>query len=93
MFAAETVRVGTVGPGLVHRYYWAARGPWAIHLLDVDRAACWSVVALKAGGVSTLKILSPVLFTGLLISFFIFLINEIAVPKATVNSTAIMEGL
>lgn len=51
------------------------------------------IMALKAGGVSTLKILSPVLFTGLLISFVIFLIHETAAPKAAVNSTAIMEGL
>jgi hypothetical protein len=42
--------VDTIAPGLIHRSYWAARGPWAIQLLDVDRAACWSFVALKAGG-------------------------------------------
>jgi hypothetical protein len=49
-FAAESSTVDTVAVGLVHRSYWAARGPWAVHLLDVDRAACWSIVALKAGG-------------------------------------------
>jgi hypothetical protein len=42
--------VDTIAPGLVHRSYWAARGPWAIQLLEVDRAACWSFVALKAEG-------------------------------------------
>jgi len=49
-FAAESSTVDTIAPGLIHRSYWAARGPWAIQLLDVDRAACWSFVALKAGG-------------------------------------------
>jgi hypothetical protein len=50
VFAAESLSVDTIAPGLVHRSYWAARGPWAIQVLDVDRAACWSLVALKAGG-------------------------------------------
>jgi hypothetical protein len=49
-FAAESSTVDTIAPGLVHRSWWAARGPWAIQLLDVDRAACWSFVALKSGG-------------------------------------------
>src|SRR4030042_1012196 len=50
IFAAESSSVDTIAPGLVHRSYWAARGPWAIQVLDVDRAACWSIVALKANG-------------------------------------------
>ena len=50
VFAAESSTVDTIAPGLVHRSYWAARGPWAIQVLDVDLAACWSLAALKAGG-------------------------------------------
>jgi hypothetical protein len=50
VLAAESSTVDTVAPGLVHRSYWVARGPWAIQVLDADRAACWSLVALKAGG-------------------------------------------
>jgi len=50
VFVAESSTVDAIAPGLIHRSYWAARGPWAIQLLDVDRAACWSVMALKAGG-------------------------------------------
>ena len=50
VFAAESSSVDTLAPGLIHRSYWAARGPWAIQLLDVDRGACWSLVARKAGG-------------------------------------------
>jgi len=48
--AADSVRTDTIGPGLVHAYVWLARGPWAVHILDVDRSACWSAVAVKAGG-------------------------------------------
>lgn len=51
------------------------------------------IVALKASGVSAFQILSPYLFMGLLISFSILLINETVVPKSTVTSTAIFEGL
>ena len=47
--AAESVRVDTIAPGLVHYDIWSSHGPWAIQLLDADRA-CWSAVALKAGG-------------------------------------------
>ena len=50
MLAADSVRSDTIGPGLVHTYVWSARGPWAINVLDVDRSACWSVAAVKAGG-------------------------------------------
>jgi len=49
-FAAESTRIDTVAPGVLHRFLWAARGPWAIHILDVDRAACWGFAPLKAGG-------------------------------------------
>lgn len=47
--AAESLRVDTVAPGLVHTYLWSARGPWAVHVLDADLDACWSVAAVKAG--------------------------------------------
>ena len=51
------------------------------------------IVALKTGGISAFHILSRYIFIGLLISFSIFLINEIAVPQYTLTSTAIMDGL
>lgn len=50
VFASESSSVDTIAPGLIHRSYWVARGPWAIQVLDVDRTACWSLVALKAEG-------------------------------------------
>jgi len=46
---AESLRVDTIGPGLIHYDLWSSRGPWAIQILDADRS-CWSVMALKAGG-------------------------------------------
>lgn len=49
LFAAESLRVDTVAPGLVHTYLWSARGPWAVHVLDADLGACWSPAAVKAG--------------------------------------------
>lgn len=51
------------------------------------------IIALKASGVSTFQILSPYLFIGILISFSILLINETLVPRSTITSTAIFEGL
>ncbi|MBI3316328.1 MAG: LptF/LptG family permease [Candidatus Omnitrophica bacterium] len=51
------------------------------------------LIALKASGISDLQILTPYLFTGLLISFSIFLLSEKVIPSSTLTSTAIMEGL
>ena len=36
-----------LAPGVVHHTLSRSRGPWAIHVLDVDRAACWSPAVLK----------------------------------------------
>ncbi|MGE0438930.1 MAG: phosphodiester glycosidase family protein [Gemmatimonadales bacterium] len=48
-FAADSTRTTTIGPGLSLSSFWTGRGPWAIHVLAADRAACWQAVALKAG--------------------------------------------
>ena len=37
----------TIAPGALHRSFLVRRGPWAVHVLDVDRNACWSPVAIK----------------------------------------------
>lgn len=47
---AESVRSDTLGAGLILHTLQISRGPWAIHLLEADRASCWSPVAVKAGG-------------------------------------------
>ena len=40
----------TLAPGLIHHVLRFAEGPWVAHVLDVDLRACWSPVAVKAGG-------------------------------------------
>lgn len=51
------------------------------------------ITALRSSGLSSVHILFPYLFFGLILSFFIALFAEKIVPKATINSTAIMDGL
>ncbi len=51
------------------------------------------ITALRASGVSNFHILFPYVFVGLLMSVGMLLLNEIVVPKASVTSAAIMEGL
>ena len=64
-FAAESLRVDTVAPGLVHTYLWSARGPWAVHVLDADLSACWSLAAVKAGAQAVGRERTSVLLGGL----------------------------
>jgi hypothetical protein len=47
--AADSVATTRVADGVVHHRLWFARGPQAVHVLDVDRAACWTLAARKAG--------------------------------------------
>jgi hypothetical protein len=44
---ADSAVVDTIASGVLLRSYRLARGPWAIHVLDVDLSQCWSPVALK----------------------------------------------
>lgn len=44
---ADSTAVDTIAPGAVAYRFIIARGPWAIYVLDVDRAACWTPVAFK----------------------------------------------
>jgi len=48
--AADSARSDSLAPGLVHHHFRSARGPWAIDVLEADRAACWTVASVKAGG-------------------------------------------
>lgn len=47
--AADSVHAREVSLGVTHRYYWMREGPWAVHVLDIDRAHCWRLEAAKAG--------------------------------------------
>ena len=44
---AETGTTDTIADGALHRSFLVRQGPWAVHVLDIDRAACWSPVAVK----------------------------------------------
>ncbi|MEX2179230.1 MAG: phosphodiester glycosidase family protein [Gemmatimonadaceae bacterium] len=46
-FATETLLAEQVRRGVTYWYIRSASGPWAIHVLDVDRSACYSAVAVK----------------------------------------------
>jgi hypothetical protein len=48
--AADEQHIDTVAQGVLHRSYVVRRAPWAIHVLDIDRGACWRPVALKGAG-------------------------------------------
>ena len=43
----DSARAALAAPGVVHRYYWMREGPWAVQVLDIDRAACWTLEAAK----------------------------------------------
>jgi hypothetical protein len=47
-FATDTVRASQIAPGVAYQYVHSPTGPWAIHLLRVNRDACWSFRAVKA---------------------------------------------
>lgn len=49
------------------------------------------IVALRASGVSTLRIISPLLFLGILMSIAVFFVNDTVVPEASVTSRTIKE--
>ena len=34
----------TIARGALHRTFVATQGPWAVHVLDIDRSACWTPV-------------------------------------------------
>lgn len=46
-FPVDTLRTTEVAPGLRHHFVYSPQGPWAIHLLEVQRRACWSARAVK----------------------------------------------
>jgi hypothetical protein len=50
--AADSSRATVVSPGVTHRYYWMREGPWAVHVLDIDRSRCWTLGAAKGGDVA-----------------------------------------
>ncbi|MBL7070773.1 MAG: LptF/LptG family permease [Candidatus Omnitrophica bacterium] len=49
------------------------------------------IVAMQASGISLLRILTPLIASGFIISVSIFLINDRVVPQATINASTIKE--
>lgn len=47
--AADSLRVENVAPGLRHAFAWEARGPWAVHVAEVEPSACLVIEARHAG--------------------------------------------
>src|SRR5688500_17864587 len=43
----DTGTTDTIAHGALHRSFLVRQGPWAVHVLDVDREACWQPVAVK----------------------------------------------
>lgn len=43
----DTGTTDTIAAGALHRSFLVRQGPWAIHVLDIDRSACWTPVAVK----------------------------------------------
>lgn len=43
------MRSTRVAPGATYDYVWSPTGPWAIHVLRVNRDSCWRIEAVKAG--------------------------------------------
>ena len=71
-FQVDTQRAEQVAPGVIHRFIYSGTGPWAIHVLDVDRGACYSAVAVKgfpdsAGRKKTSVMLAELDSTGLVV--------------------------
>lgn len=43
----DTGVTDTIARGALHRSFLVRQGPWAVHVLDIDRSACWKPVAVK----------------------------------------------
>lgn len=94
----------SVGVGVIASYYFYLLPSLFVQLLPVAMLVAIlyvlgtlnrhnEITAIKASGVGALSILSPYLFTGLVISGLVLLLNETVVPKTALTSTAILEGL
>lgn len=47
LLAGDTGVTDTIAGGALHRSFLVRQAPWAIHVLDIDRDACWTPVAAK----------------------------------------------
>jgi hypothetical protein len=62
---ADSLRTVTLAPGVTHVYAWHAAGPWAIHIIEVDRTSCEPVLeARKPEGPLSARATTSSLATG-----------------------------
>src|SRR4051812_25310872 len=46
-FSADSTRTQQLAPGAAYHFVWSRSGPWAIHILDLDRTQCWTPIIVK----------------------------------------------
>src|ERR1051325_1084922 len=64
-FTTDTVRTQVVSDGVVHRYLYSPKGPWAIPVLDVDLGRCNVAVAVKGADSAAGRVKTTVLLNDL----------------------------
>jgi hypothetical protein len=47
---ADTVRVVPLADGVRHVYLWLPRGPWAVHVIEIDERVCAPRIAARKAG-------------------------------------------
>ncbi len=47
---ADTVRVTDLARGVRHLYVWDGRGPWAIHVLEIEAGSCRPMIRARKAG-------------------------------------------
>lgn len=93
-FRANAHQIDTLAVGVVHHAFVVDSAPWRIHVLDVDRSACWSLEAVKAAGEAVgralpsalLRGLAPVMVGAVNADFFLY------VPPGVPTGAAIHRG-
>jgi hypothetical protein len=92
----------TIAPGALHRSFVVTQGPWAVHVLDIDREACWAPLAVKgaagaAGRTKTSALTASLAAPGTVVAggvnadFFLF--NPPGVPTgAHVSGASVVTG-
>lgn len=62
---ADSLRTWSLAPGVAHTYAWFAQGPWAVHVIEIDRSRCEPVLeARKPEGPLSARATTSALATG-----------------------------
>ena len=56
--SVDSIRVVELKPGVTHTYAWDRTGPWAIHVVRIDRARCNPVLEVRKRGID-LRLRAP----------------------------------